>query len=183
MGVVVGRLNDHLMSAHTVHHVIEALSTPVHTPLNVEHCELVRNDPHGPARAIGAGGRRTYGLYLRRRHVLVPRAERTELRRGNMSRVRCRLRLLVALHGEDHPSVGERVFAKNRHRALVASCFLAVCQAISVEPEATGWAGCALLHHCPPSAYALKFKKEKMLSLHSRSLRNPSLISPRLIMK
>ena len=76
--VMDGALDDDLVGADAVHHVVDAVAALVQVPLDLERGELVGDDADSPARAVRPRAVVAVGEDLGRRLVLVPFAERAE---------------------------------------------------------------------------------------------------------
>ena len=76
--VVARALDDDLVGADAVHHVVDAVAALVQVALDLQRGELVGHDADPPARPVGPACRVAVGEDLGRRLVLVPLAERAE---------------------------------------------------------------------------------------------------------
>ena len=78
-GVVTRALDDDLVGADAVHHVVDAVAPLVQIALDLEGGKAVGHDADPPARPVGPAAEVAIGDDLRGRLVLLTFAERAEL--------------------------------------------------------------------------------------------------------
>src|SRR6267154_2322790 len=116
--VVIGRLNDHLVSADAVHLVEHPLRLLVQTAFNAECRELVGNDPNRPTRPIlhGSIAVRIWAICQNfwRSFIFVAGTEGAESTLDFDGFAREVGRPLGAIRGNNYPSTHDRIFSQLR---------------------------------------------------------------------
>ena len=112
--VVLGALDNDLVGADAVHHVVHPESGRIEVAFDHERRELVRNYPDGPAWSVGQRLRRPVAENLGRSHQLVSRTERAvRTERGPATRILTadfEIRGAAApFRSDDHPLAGYRI--------------------------------------------------------------------------
>src|SRR4051812_46078824 len=109
---MLGRFNDHLMSARTVHAVENAFRLPVEPAFDFQRRILIRHHAHLPSRAIFLSACvRAISHDLRRRLVLMPWTKRAMRRLESYWFTDKLLRPFRALSRNDDPPSGDGVFS------------------------------------------------------------------------
>src|SRR5262249_15747137 len=135
--VVIGRLDDDLVGADSVHAIEEPLALAVERAFNLERWKLIRHDtqvPIGPVRGTAVSAVRQH---LRRREILVSGAKRTPL--GSEQRGLFKTEVAGAfapLGGDDHPPAGDGIFAQLR-QCVFRDRYIRVSAADPTSPDAS----------------------------------------------
>jgi hypothetical protein len=112
---VLGRLDDHLVSADAVHAIVHTVADATDRAFDLESGEFVGDDPNPPAGGVALGAGVAIGQYLRRRVVFLAATKRTERRFQLLVARYVGAGTLGALGRNNHPPADNRVFAEFRH--------------------------------------------------------------------
>jgi hypothetical protein len=75
---MLGRFDDHFMSADPVHLVVNSFAFSVQVSFDAKGREFIRYDPKAPARRVWRSSIVSKSDDLRRSSILIPFTERTE---------------------------------------------------------------------------------------------------------